>query len=857
MAQASATQPYVFLSYASADRERALAIADALEKAGVRVWVDRRSIVGGSSWDAEIVRGIKECSGLLVACTEAAMASVNVQQEIRLALEERRPIVPLMLEPVTFPDQVRYALAGRQWVELLDRPSEAWVADVRRALAGFGLSTHDTRSPPGDVAAAHPQPSAAPVSISATNLPAALSSFVGREQEVADVTRLLETARLVTLTGPGGTGKTRLALAAAQQVQARYRDGVWFVDLSPITDPSLVLSSIARVLSVREGEGQSLTDALKVYLREKRLLLVLDNFEQVIESASLVSDLLAGTAYLALLVTSRILLRIAGEKEYAVLPLRLPGATTSSLAMLADTAAVALFVQRAEAAKPNFTLTEANATAVAKICTRLDGLPLALELAAARLRILSPEALLARLDQRLRLLTGGARSLPQRQQTLRDTIAWSYDLLTLDEKTLFRRLSVFAGGCTLETAERVCNAAGMISIDLLDGLQSLVEQSLLRVHDGPEGERRFFLLETIREYGGERLTESDEQPSLQHRHACVFLEMIEVPREARSGAAEQAWAAHVDREHDNLRMALETALEAGSNEMAARLGGSLWRFWELRGYWSEGRSWLARILESTGDSPPRARATVAQGAGTLALMQGDYVEAQRFLEHALALARDVGDSHLVGAVLNNLANVAIRQGDYETARVRHEDVLAMRQDLGDAEGIATSLNNLGVIAHDQGDYVHARTLYEEALAARRGQGANSSIAVLLTNLAWVAYMEGALDEARDHHERSLSMRRQLGMSNQIAAPLEGLALVSGAAGQPERAAILLAAAAALRDEIGAPLPSDERAEHDQILALVRSQLGDVAFAAAYAEGRALSLDAAITLALEQTARVPS
>lgn len=421
--------PYVFLSYASVERERALAIADTLEGAGVPVWLDRRSIAGGSRWNTGIVQGIKGCAVLALAATPAAVASRHVQRELQLAVEFDRPVLPLLLEPVQFPDALRYALAGVQWVDLLDRPANQWLPDILRALAGLGV----TRSTDAAIryASSVPNGSTGPgMAAPRTNLPAALTSFVGRQQEIADVTHILETARLVTLTGPGGTGKTRLALALAEQVLSEYPDGVWFVDLSPLVGPALVVSSIAQTLGVRESEGRSLGEALTASLREKRTLLVLDNFEQVVEAAPLLRDLLAGAHGLTLLVTSRVVLHVTGEHEYAVPPLPLPDAEAGpSQDALARNPAVALFVERARGVKREFTPTQENATAVVEICTRLDGLPLAIELAASRIRLLSPDAIRARLVERLKLLTGGARDLPARQQTLHGTIRWSYDLL--------------------------------------------------------------------------------------------------------------------------------------------------------------------------------------------------------------------------------------------------------------------------------------------------------------------------------------------------------------------------------------------------------------------------------------------
>ncbi|MHB8574251.1 MAG: ATP-binding protein, partial [Dehalococcoidia bacterium] len=450
-----AGEPYVFLSYTSADRERVLRLADRLESAGVHVWLDRRSLVGGMSWDAAIVRAIKDCAVFAVLCTPASIASPNVMQELRLAWEEQRPTLPVLLAPVSFPDEMRYILAGRQWVEVLERSDDAWLAELCHALSGLGVvpsSAPTTLVPPPSAAT---NPLSEPM---AGHLPTPLTSFIGRERELAEVTTLLRTTRLLTLTGPGGTGKTRLAIAAVHQVVSEYPDGVWFVDLSGVADPAGVIPAIALALDVRESEGRSLAVSLAAYLRRKRLLLVLDNFEQVVTAAMALYDLLAEAPVLSLLVTSRVLLHVESEREYAVPPLPLPEIDTPAQPeQLGANPAVQLFVERAQGVRASFALTAENGMAIAAICRRLDGLPLAVELAAARVKLLPPAALLARLEQRLTFLTGGERNRPSRQHTLRNTIQWSWDLLAPAEQLLFRRLAVFAGGFTLAAAEAVCN----------------------------------------------------------------------------------------------------------------------------------------------------------------------------------------------------------------------------------------------------------------------------------------------------------------------------------------------------------------------------------------------------------------
>jgi predicted ATPase len=500
------------------------------------------------------------------------------------------------------------------------------------------------------------------------NLPMQPTLLVGREREVEDVRgRLLAPeVRLLTLTGPGGTGKSRLALQAAADLFEEFEDGVFFVALATLTDPALVASSVAQVLGVRESADQPLLEGIKDYLQDKRLLLVLDNFEQVLEAAPLAGEILSAAPRLKVLATSRIPLGIYGEREYAVPPLAIPDPKRlPTLEILSHYEAVRLFVERAEATKAGFEITSENAPAVAEICARLDGLPLAIELAAARIKLLPPSAILARLSNRLKLLTGGARDLPERQRTLRGTIEWSHTLLEEGEKTLFARMAVFLGGRTLEAVEAVCGAVGDLPMDAFDGVSSLVDKSLLRQEEGPEGEPRFVMLETIHEYAREKLRESGEAEELGRAHARHFLDLAE---EAELTGPEQAgWLELLEAEHDNLRAVLSRSLEGEDPELGLRLASALRYFWFLRGHWSEGRGWLEEVLAANAGAEASVRAKALGGLAKRAVEQGDHERAKTLLGEALVLSRKLGSMVNFAEGLETLAEMAAALGDFPRA----------------------------------------------------------------------------------------------------------------------------------------------------------------------------------------------
>jgi predicted ATPase/uncharacterized protein HemY len=633
--------------------------------------------------------------------------------------------------------------------------------------------------------------------------------------------------RLLTLTGPGGVGKTRLGLQAAADLQQEFVEGSCLVELAAIANPELVASTIARTLDLRESGDQPIRASLLAHLRQRCLLLLLDNFEHLLAAAPLVVELLATCAGVKLLVTSRAPLRLRGEHEVPVLPLALPDAAAPSSAPRSSPAgmpgispAVELFRQRAQAVRPDFALTAPDAPVVADICRHLDGLPLAIELAAARIKILSLQALLARLARRLDLLTGGPRDLPARQQTMRNAIAWSYDLLAGAEQRLFRRLSAFAGGCTLEAAEAVCNPDGDLGVDPLEGLTALVDNSLLQAVESAGGERRFRMLETIREYGLECLEASLEAAALRRQHAAYALELAERAEPELKGRAQAQWLARLDGEHDNMRAALGWTREAGEVLLGLRLAGALSRYWYLRGHLSEGRgrleSLLALDVHDAGAAPVRAKALY--GAGTLAYRQGDFVRAQTLTEQSLALWRVLDDTVGMSQALNSLGNVASDQGHFVEATALYEESLALRRELGDTLGVATTLGNLGNIAFEHCEYAGATALYEESLALRRELDDPWGLPSVLGNLANLAHRRGDHERAVALAEESLARFRAVGDTSSIAIQLANLAGLARDLGDQARAVGLAEESMALAQPMG----------HKWCMTLALDALGKVA-----------------------------
>ncbi len=684
----------------------------------------------------------------------------------------------------------------------------------------------------------------------ANNLPHQLTSFIGREQEMVEVKRLLSTTCLLTLAGAGGTGKTRLALQVATDVLEEYPDGVWLVELAALADPALVPQTVAAALGAREVPGRPLLSTLLDYLYRKKLLLVMDNCEHLMQACTvLIEAMLRTCPNLRILATSREVLDIPGEVVWRVPSLSLPDpGRLPPTEILLQSEAVRLFVERAAAARPAFTLTPQNASAVTAVVQRLDGIPLAIELAAARVPALSVEQIATRLDDRFRLLTRGGRTSLPRHQTLQAAFDWSYHLLEEPERAVLRRLAVFAGGWTLEAGEAVCAGDGVEPLGVLDLLTQLVFKSWVLM-DEQEGDVRYRFLETVRQYSLERLRESGEAGVIRQRHQNWYLAQAEKAEPELTGSDQGTWLNRLEVEHDNIRAALEWSMESGV-EPGLRLASALWRFWYVRGYSKEGRGWLEALLKASSGAPPVLRAQALAAAGNLAVLgRSDYAVGRSFCEESLAIWRELGDRQGIAVALSNLGLLASDHGDHASARALCEESLTIRRELGDKQGVAISLNNLGVVAYRQGDYVAACTLFHEGLAIFRELKNRQHVAMALTNLGLVTSGQSDYALARSFYAEGLAIRRELGDKRGIAYSLEGFAGLTIAQGQPEQAARLLGAADTLREAIGVPLPPADRAEYERTIAAARSRLGEAAFAAAWAEGRVMTLEQAVGEAL--------
>jgi len=745
---------------------------------------------------------------------------------------------------------------------------------------------HFTTAELYDLADARELPSAK-ISRKRHDLPIPRTSLIGREQQMAEAMALLlrPGVRLLTFTGPGGAGKTRLALAVAAAIADQFTAGVQFVSLASIRHPDLVATALADALGIQKVADRTISQLIGDRLQNSGpFLLLLDNFEQVLPAATVVAETLGACPSVKILVTSRSFLHIYGEQEFPVRP-------------LAQNSAIELFAQRAAAVWPDFAITSENEDAIQEICTRLDGLPLAIELAAARTKILSPLAILDRLHGRLQLLTGGAVDLPERQQTLRKTIDWSHDLLNAEEQKLFRRLSVFVGGCTLEAAEAVCNTRRDLSIDLFEGLTSLVDKNLVQRMDRAQSAARFTMLETIREYASECLVASDEQSATRRAQAAYCLVLAEEGNPDLSPADRVEWLAGCDVEVDNFRCALDWLFESQDLDWGLRLCVALFRFWDMREHLTEGRARLETILRLAGTERPRERARVLHFLGALVSAHGDYPAAERFLKQSLSLYEELADQSGIAASLNALAVSARDRGDYAAAQTYFErslacwrllsdrlaiarclhnlsNVVKVRGDypraqwalreatdifveLGDGNGAAWSINQQGDIARAQGDTIAARELYERALFAFREAGDQWGSARSLSDLGSIDCERGNHPAARAAYREALEIFARLGHRRGTARALEGIACLALAQGQAARALKLAAAAMHLRQLISTPLPRTEQLKLDQTLLPAWEALSDLQGKSAWAEGFAMSLEKAVQYSLEEPSSATS
>jgi predicted ATPase/class 3 adenylate cyclase len=676
------------------------------------------------------------------------------------------------------------------------------------------------------------------------NLPAELSSFVGRRQQVIEVARLLEEARVLTLVGTGGVGKTRLGLQVAAEVLERYMDGVWLVELAPLADPRLAPQAVAAALYIPEQPRQPIVQTLVDNLRSRRALLVLDNCEHLVQAcAELVDALLRACPDLTILATSREPLHVAGEIVWRVQPLGLPA--SDAYIALANSEAGQLFLERASASSPDFAATTQNTQAIVHICRGLDGLPLAIELAAARVGSLSVEQIADRLEDRLRLLTSGSRTGSRRIQTLRGAIDWSVDLLSEDERLLFERLGIFVDGWTLEASEAVCSGDGLHLEDVLGMLCSLVDKSLV-VAQGGDKYVRYRLLETLRQYALERLDASGGTEPLRRRHTQQYLALAEEVEPRLRGDDQAFWLDQLEAEHDNLRAALSWCFERCETDTGLRLGAALWRFWEVHGHLREGRERLQALLAlpaPDGQSPKDAtRAAALNALGNMARHQGEYTLAQSAYEESVAIRRELDDRPGVAGSLSNLGVVAALEGDFAVARAFFEESLRIRLALGDQLDIANSHQNLGRCAAHQRDYTAARSHFAECLAISQLIGNRRGVASALIELGKLAEQQSGYAAARTSYESGLAISRELGDKEYIAETLEGFATLAAAQAQPERALRLAAAAAALRESINARLSAAELDELEQALDSARSMLTPEASSTAWSRGKRMSLD---------------
>jgi predicted ATPase/class 3 adenylate cyclase len=723
------------------------------------------------------------------------------------------------------------------------------------------------------------------------NLPVQLTRFIGREQDLSAVRTALDQARLLTLLGPGGTGKTRLALQVAAETMERFPDGIWLVELAPISDPVLVPDAIAAAIGVRQP-ARAPIDVVTESLKPKRCLLVIDNCEHLQDAAaSVCAMLLRRCPNVRIIATSREALTVAGEVTYRVPPLALPpGDGALSAEQAAQYAAVQLFMERAAHHRPGFRATPQNIGAIAQICRRLDGIPLAIELAAARVKVLSVEQIAARLDDRFRLLTAGVRTGLPHHQTLRAAMDWGHELLADDERVLFRRTAVFAGGWSFEAAERVCAGDGLDEAAILDLLGRLVDKSLVIVEDLPSGDLRYRTLETIRLYALDRLIESGEAETVRQRHQAYFQGLAEQAEMYLHGPEQKEWLERLDLEHDNLRSALSWTMTAPDRaEAALRMAGSLSRFWEVRSYWTEARRWLHEALERGQNASPEARVKALNGAAMLALLLHDYAEAGALAQQSLELAQSIGDKQGEARCLvvlgiqachfenfgqakqlstesmqlsqqlgDNwgtawarliLAFVAGGQGDLEGSRRLLEETLAALRTINHHWGLAITLQALGMNARERGDYVRARELLEDALGRFETLGDRGYVSYTLLTLGTLAMTLGDYAGAETRLNATLRLRRDLDDRRGIATVLAALGAVAAYQGDAERAAHLLGAAEARREATGATLPGWLRKSHDACVEETKKRLGEAAFAIAWSAGRALPEEGAVVYAL--------
>ena len=881
----------VFISYSHRDKPVADVLCATIENEGGRCWIAPRDILPGLDWPAAISNAITLSRIMLLIFSADSNASHDVSRELILASNSNLIILPFKIDDVTPEPGKQYYLARTHWFEAANPPTREQIDSLVRYVKSF-LS---------DQATPEKVKSAPPVKAYRHNLPVQLTSFIGREKEIAEVKRLLNEKRLVTITGAGGTGKTRLSLQVATDLLEAFPNGVWLVELAPLPEPALVPQAVATALGVREQRGRSVQDALTDFLREKDLLLILDNCEHMVDAcATLADSLLHVCPGLKILSSSREALGIAGE-----VPFYLPSLSTPDIQHLPPTQtllqyeAMRLFIERATTALATFTVTDYNAPALAQICHRLDGIPLAIELAAARVRMLSAEQIAARLDDCFHLLTGGSRTALPRLQTLRAMIDWSYNLLSTSERTLLRCLSVFAGGWTLEAAEAVCAGPQVSSSEILDLLASLVNKSLVMVEQVQDREPRYRLLETIRQYALEKLSESGEAEPIRNQHLGYFLTLAESAEPEMQGAEQKAWFDRLEVEHDNFRAVLRWSQKSGAGraEAGLRVAGSLYWFWNTRGYIKEGGDWLERTLTLSASQAPADLVTRAKtlcklgvlklfdetrieeglalartlgpagresmalgfwGLGACASFQADFVRAKSLNEQGLKLFRELGNRWGICETMTSLGATNVALGDYQQAALLLGESLRLARQARDCNEIGYALLNLGRVAMAQEDYGKATALFEESLAQYKEIKNYGGTTLVLRDLGIAAIRTGDSLQASSYYKEAFALFWELGYSGKsfegdIALGLEQLAHTAVEYHQPERAARLLGAAEALRESSGPVMMFPVvRPDYESCLETLRHQLDEATLAALWAEGRAMTAKQAVAYALDET-----